>query len=210
VSPPSFGAKTDELKTLLSDIYGLTTVRFGVSQQDIQNNLVDLTNTAPVFGNNGGEEENAMERETIFRHWQEQKLKPGFALAKFALLRWDELDELAYRLSTALGAPSSEPKAISPEILQEALKDVADSQWRKNKSYFDYSRDTQSERRDYQMLNVWEVKGRLEMSVPGVVPANGSKWLARSADSLKDIKIPDFELISVPPGGVEIRALAPK
>jgi len=101
-------------------------------------------------------------------------------------------------------------KTISADSLRESLTQIADSQWRKNKSYADYARDEKSQRRDYQMVNVWEVRGNLEISVPGVVFANGSKWLARAIDSLKDFKVPDCELIPVPPGGVQIRALVPK
>ena len=75
-------------------------------------------------------------------------------LAKLALLRWDELDELAYRLATILRLQSPVPRKISSELLAKALGKVGDSEWRKNKSYFDFLRDTRSERRDYQMINV--------------------------------------------------------
>src|SRR5947208_4769434 len=51
----------------------------------------------------------------------EQKLKSEFALAKFALLRWDELNELAYQLAGMLGSYSPAPKIISTKILRESL-----------------------------------------------------------------------------------------
>jgi hypothetical protein len=209
VSPPSFDAKVDELKDLLSDVYGLTAVDFDVKQEQIQEQLASLVSSVATPGSTVPSQASAVPEEAA-PDLPEQELNPNLALAKFVLLRWDELNELAYRLAAALKAPSSELKTVSVDILREALKDIADSQWRKNESYLDYIRDTQSERRDYQMLNIWEVKGRLEASVPGVVSANGSKWLSKAADSLEDIKIPGFELVSVPPGGVEIRAVAPK
>jgi hypothetical protein len=101
-------------------------------------------------------------------------------------------------------------RKISPEILKQALVEVADSEWRKNKSYLDYLRDTRSERRDYQMLNIWEVKGRLATPVPGVVSLNGHEWLPKAVDSPQDLEIPGFQLVFEPPARVEIRASGPK
>jgi len=149
-------------------------------------------------------------KETLIVRWREQNLASDRALAKFALLRYDELTELAYRLALILKARSRIPKNISTEILQEALVQVADSEWRKNKSYVDYIRDTRSERRDYQMLNIWEVKGRPTTPVPGIVSANGQEWLARAVDSPQDIEIPGFQLVFEPPAIVEIRASSSK
>ena len=198
VSPPSFSAKTEELKTLLSKIYGLVNVRFDVSETQIQEHLKEL---GEAFEKSTGEG---------IGRWLEQKIEPGFVLAKFALLRWDELDELAYRLAATLKAQSPATERISPEILAEALKQVADSQWRKNKSYLDYLRDTQSERRDYQMLNVWELSNSVDGSVPGLVPSNKPRWLARAVDSPKDIEIPGFKLRFEERGRVNIRKASSK
>jgi hypothetical protein len=99
---------------------------------------------------------------------------------------------------------------IDAKLLEEALKQIDDSEWRKNKSYVDYLRDRRSERRDYQMLNVWEVKGDLAALPPEVETLNGRKWLARAADAPTDVKIPGFETHPVPPGAVEIRAVVQK
>lgn len=198
VSPPSFDAKIEELKSLLSKVYALSSARFDVTEQEIEKEFESFGN---VSGKNGQDEESVL-------RWREQKLEPRFALAKFALLRWDELDELAYRLAAILKAQSPAPDTISPETLREALTDVADSQWRKNKSYLDYLRDTEAERRDYQMLNVWQVKGSVEVSVPDVIPANGRSWLAKAVDSPEDIEIPGAQLFFEPCGLVQIRASA--
>jgi hypothetical protein len=209
VSPPSFEAKIDELVKLLSKLYRLT-AQFAVSQVQIQEELKKVISGAPKSESPGPSQADEAPQKGALDRYREQKLDPKFALAKFALLRWDELDELAYRLAHMLPAPSTEPKIISADILRDALNDVADTEWRKNKSYLDYFRDTQSERRDYQMLNFWQVKDTLQTSVPDVVVANGSQWLAKTADSLKDIKIPGFELLSVPSGGVQIRVTGPR
>ncbi len=203
VSPPSFGAKVDELKKLLSQVYGLTTVRFDITEEQIQKVLEDLGKSESPLSNKEERKEPGTQPE-VGPDWLEQKLEPHFALAKFALLRWDELHELAYHLAGTLRDHSPVLETISPDVLREALTQVADSQWRKNKSYLDYLRDTQSERRDYQMLNVWEVRKSKEVSVPGVVCANDVPWLS-NVESPKDIEMPGYELRFTDPGCVEIR-----
>ena len=154
---------------------------------------------SPATPPSGGTHEEALDR------YREERLDPKLALAKFALLRWDELKELAFRLAARV----SNGDIISIEILRQALNEVADLEWRKNKSYLDFIRDIGAERRDFQMLNIWEVKSMPDVSVPGVLEKDGSKWLTHTADSLKDIKIAGFELVSLPSGGVEIRKAKP-
>jgi hypothetical protein len=209
VSPSSFEVKINELVRLLSELYQLK-AQFAVSKEQIQKELNEvISSSVPKPESLGVPQAGEAPQEGALDYYREQKLDPKLALAKFALLRWDELHELAFRLAHILPAASSEPKIISADIFRDALNAVADTEWRKNKSYLDYFRDTQSERRDYQMLNFWQVKNTLEASLPDVVVANGSKWLAKTADSLKDIKIPGFELLPVPSGGVEIKVVAP-
>jgi hypothetical protein len=199
VSPPSFGAKAAEVIRLLGSVYGLNSVSFTVSEREIQNELDGLGKTAPK-----SEKEDASEREATLRVWGEQELKIEFTLAKFALLRWDELAELGYHLADVIR--TSRSNAVSAEMLREALRNIADSQWRKNKSYADYLRDQKSERRDYQMLKAWEVhKESADVSAPEISTLNGQRWLTKAVNSLRDIKISGHELALEPPGSVKIR-----
>ncbi|HEV2491913.1 MAG TPA: ATP-binding protein [Terriglobia bacterium] len=193
VSPPSFKAKIRQLDKLLSDAHGLRKVAFQVREKQIQRKLDEA-------GTPGTRDTNSED------NWSEQRLDDELTLAKFALLRYDELDELAYRLASILRGQSPILRKISSDVLKQALKQVADSEWRKNKSYADFLRDTRSERRDYQMLNVWEVSSRSEPSIPGVDTANARRWLARPVDVQEDIKIPGFTLAFKPLGLVEIHA----
>lgn len=78
---------------------------------------------------------------------------PSFS-AKIGELERDELEELASHLAAILKSRTSAPRRISSQVLENALREVGDSEWRKNKSYFDFLRDTRSERRDHQMTNV--------------------------------------------------------
>jgi hypothetical protein len=149
-------------------------------------------------------------RNAKIENWREASLDDEHMLAKFALLRWDELNELAYRLAGILASNTSTSIRVEAGLLEQALKQIDDSEWRKNQSYLDYLRDRRSERRDYQMLNVWRVIKCDGDCPPGVLTQNGSKWFPRAADKLSDIKIAGFDLTPAPPGGVEIRDVRPK
>jgi len=144
VSPPSFDAKVDELKQLLAKKHALPGRRFETTEHEIQSELKKL----------GKKEEDISMNKARERRVREQKLDPQYMLAKFALLRWDELEELAVRLAKVLKSRSPVPRKISSQLLKRALGRVGDSEWRKNKSYFDFLRDMRSERRDYEMLTV--------------------------------------------------------
>jgi hypothetical protein len=202
VSPPSFTSKIEGLEWLLSTVYGLPRVRFETEERDIQKKLEAIEEATP--GNGKSEEERRSLSKEILE-WREEKLNSRYVLAKFALLRWDELNELAYRLAITLKSKHPIPRKLATEVLEHALNQVADSEWRKNKSYMDYLRDTRSERRDYQMLSVWELSNSVKASLPGLVYANNGTWLARAVDSLKDIDIPGFQLRREQRGRVEIR-----
>jgi hypothetical protein len=192
VSPPSFHSKIEELETLLAKVHHLPKLQFEIKEQDIQKKLMAIE--APKSNTEGGPPD-----------WREEKLDPEVGLGKFALLRWDELDEFAYRLATILKALPRTPRKVSRKIFEKALTEVADSEWRKNKSYDDYLRDTRSERRDYQMPNVWEVRGSKTELIPGLVDANKLRWLVKAVDSTKDIDMPGFEFRFKTRGRVEIR-----
>lgn len=142
VSPPSFTVKIEELERLLATKYDLPGRHFGTKEREIQGKLKALRRKKDKLSVD--EEKKA----------GEQKLDPEFALAKLALLRWDELDELASRLSRVLKSQAPTTRTISSQMLEAALRKVADSEWRKNKSYFDFLRDGLSERRDYEMINI--------------------------------------------------------
>lgn len=195
VSPPSYGAKIKTITRLLSEVYELPRRHFEVEEDRIQASLEAIEQAAP----------NRFTQREESEDWRESELDHDHMLAKFALLRYDELNELTHRLAKILRDDPQASVKIDEKLLNEALIQIDDSEWRKNKSYVDYLRDRRSERRDYQMLNVWKVEGSDEISASQVIHSNGSKWLGGAADSLKDIKMSGFDLISMPPGGVNIR-----
>jgi SpoVK/Ycf46/Vps4 family AAA+-type ATPase len=195
VSPPSFGAKIEQLQTLLVKTHHIHGRSFLTKEKEIQKDLESVGKLIEAVP--------AVDRE----EFREQRLDPKFALAKFALLRWDELEELALQLARLLNSTERMPRLISTDLLRDALKRVADSEWRKNKSYFDYLRDTRSERRDYQMPNVWEVIDPPPEKLRELVDMNDKMWLAKAVDSKAEIKIPGFKLRFNGLGRVSIRAI---
>jgi len=203
VSPPSFNAKCEKLKDLLPDAYHSSIPDSDVEEK-VEKELANLIDSAPGHGDGLNDQELKAQREA-YDAWLEQKIQDEYALAKFLLLRYDELDELAYRTERILESKSTLPPSIPADTLREALMQIADSQWRKNKSYVDYARDKRSERRDYQMVKAWEV---IAESVNGhsseVIIQNGREWLARKVDSLTDIHVASCKLVLEPPGSVMI------
>jgi adenylate kinase family enzyme len=203
VSTPSFEAKNAEVRSLLANVYGLHGVTFEVAEKDVEAELDRLLEAKPKLEDQSAA--GALAREATLNEWGEQELQSQFALAKFSLLRWDELAELAYRLAEKMR--SSGLTVISKDLLRDALKEIADSQWRKTKSYADYLRDQKSERRDYQMVKAWEIdKESSEVRAPEIFTLNGRRWLTKAVDSLKDIDIPGFKLALEPHGSVKIQS----
>jgi hypothetical protein len=212
VSPPSFEAKVEKLNKLVTDTHGLEEPQWQVTKQDVQDKIALIREQLDAIRNL---QRAAAVPETIEireARWREEKLDASLTLAKFALLRYDELDELAFHLASALRAAPTGPPTISVGLLESALLEISDSEWRKNKAYADYLRDLRSERRDYQMLNVWEAdcdpaiskRGDPVDLVPGLKKGNGKYWLPKPTDSPTDIEIPGFVLQPNPPGRVRI------
>jgi hypothetical protein len=202
VSPPSFDTKVDTLGDLLKNEYNCPKLRFEVNEEDVERELErfrDMSNS-PL--------KDKMEQ-ALAAHWSGLPLPDECTLAKFALLRFDEINELAYRLAKILSKRPTTRK-ISNEVLKEALKQVSDSEWRKNKSYSDFLRDVRSERRDYEMLNVWECTRDPKKPLPGLKPSNKRLWLARAVDSLDDVKVKGFRVQRKPDGRVELLAVKSK
>lgn len=207
VSPPSLPTKIARLTELLTRDHALPEIGFQIEEQQIQEELKAIEGNREKLRNHSGASLNDDTEEIRIARWGEEKLDPNLSLAKFALLRYDELDELAFHLASVLKTQPPPPQTISTQTLKNALKKVADSEWRKNKSYADYFRDTQSERRDYQMLNIWEVRSGNRVALSEVQEGNGKKWLAKAADSPKDIQIPGFQIHPVSHGCIEILPL---
>jgi hypothetical protein len=209
VGPPSFEAKLERIGELLPAKYKAVTFDSSVKER-VRKEFDDLLNSAPKTGD--GDDRDGAAKKQAYDGWLEQRVvEPKYFLAKFLLLRYDELDELAYHLEQRLKQETQTPKTISETTLREALGKVSDSQWRKNKSYADYDRDEQFERRDYQMLKTWEVVSESVKGRSPEVKAVGDRcWLTRRVDSIRDIQIDGCELEELAPASVRILAALEK
>ncbi len=210
VSPPSRTAKIKELRKLLSRTHGIDDCEIEIKEDQVQKALEQVEMNLKAVCESAHKSNDKDTEEIQIARYREQKLDSDLTLAKFALLRHDELDELAYRLALILKTISPIPKTISSDMIVAALRDVADSEWRKNKSYLDYLRDTRSERRDYQMLNVWEAMAKVKVSAPEIREANGISWLAKAADLPQEIRIAGFRIGPSLRGRVEISPEKPQ
>src|SRR5262249_47951506 len=114
VSPPSFESKKTELLRLFEERFGLT-LQFSVSKEEIDRAMPEFKDCDEP-------------RELV------APLPMANALAKFILLRWDELAELAERLEDIRRG-----NIIDSATLAEALRRVRDGQWRTLREYYEYS-----------------------------------------------------------------------
>jgi len=135
VSPPAFETKINQLRNLIKTNIGRT-VDFDVSETGV---------------------DGAVSSFRVKREPQDSGNSPVKAadiLAKFALLRWDELAELALRL-----AEVTNKSKIDKDAFSEALGRLRDGRWRTERDYVDYVHDQEYERRDCNMLNAWVIEG---------------------------------------------------
>jgi hypothetical protein len=158
VPPPSFNKKTAALLERLH--VRLKDVRITVTQLEVEDALQQLKSLQ--WGSSS----------------VEAALPEEGQLAKFVLLRWDQLDELAYQL-----APSTPPAGtfeVDARSLANALKLIKDRRLSRLQTYLDYLDDLEYARRDFQRKPVFEVRnftGEVA-SLPEVLKqTNGRLWL---------------------------------
>jgi hypothetical protein len=181
VSPPSFDAKTTRLQSLLTESAGHQ-VEFAVSKSDIDGAF-------PKFKDG-------------VKQLEEKALPGENTLAKFALLRWDELSELANHLTAILADAS----VVDENVLAKALTMVQDGRWRTLKDYYDYLNGEKFERRDYSKLSAWVVEGLDENDLPsGVAKIDDRFVLGTLMTEPATIKIEGFELERIKPGTLMAR-----
>jgi SpoVK/Ycf46/Vps4 family AAA+-type ATPase len=196
IGPPSFKTKQDELIRLLSQDYKLT-AQFdpSLTREKIEASLPQAEITAI---------EKADEKQK--QDWQKgQTLPERFALSKFALLRWDELAELASEIAPNLGSTS----VITSEILEEALKHIKDSKSRALGEYYRFVSDTKYERYDMSKTAAWRVEvdeSLLKTSLPAPIAERGKHHIITAPVGTKPrIDIPGVKAELLPDAKVLLR-----
>jgi hypothetical protein len=140
VPPPSFEKKINRLQELLAD--RAVNARFSVDLQLIDVSVNALRSEREV--------ENISSVDGDGSHLPETSI-----LAKFLLLRWDQLDELAANIVGL--CKGTEACQVTPDLLGRALKNVADPFLDRIEAYEQYIESEKYERRDFSKILVWEV-----------------------------------------------------
>ena len=138
VPPPSYNKKRERLERCLNEL-GFAKARVGVPPADIESKLTEL---AAISG--------------YRRVPPAEDLPCESQLAKFVLLRWDQLEELAALLAELI--PASHATTIDKAQLEGALGKVADQRLSKLQTYLDYMADRDYARRDFERKPVFSVR----------------------------------------------------
>jgi hypothetical protein len=126
-------------------------------------------------------------------------------LAKFALLRWDELDELAFWLSKNRDLSNRE---IDCDRLAKALARVCDQRWRPLGEYIKFTTDQGFGRRDFGKLNYWKIAEKSDLE--GMAPqwlSDDRGFLLYAANEASEISLPRREISRSGPAEVLIKSV---
>ena len=105
-------------------------------------------------------------------------------LAKFILLRWDELDELAVRICQTIGTSSS----VDIASMQRALELVQDGRWRTLGEYLKFHEDQKYQRRDYGKVNLWRIAPPVDRELGlNFIERHGDIYLAVAAEDVSEV-----------------------
>jgi hypothetical protein len=77
-------------------------------------------------------------------------------LAKFLLIRWDQLEELATIITKLLKEEAT--NKVTKQLFETALKRIADPFLDKKDKFLEYLNSEKYERRDYSKSIVWEIR----------------------------------------------------
>lgn len=179
VPPPSFEVKVLQLRMIV-----------GLSGREI-----DLAVSAD-------ECEKALARVSLKKK-PESQLPKQCILAKFVLLRWDQLDELAYRLR-ASADPGARRLRVGVVELSEALEAIADSRLARIGPYQDYQKQRDFARRDFGRQKVWLIDGEPPAGLRCCMNAGGKWWLVGPLEHVEEFGIAGWQEAADRPGVVRI------
>lgn len=135
VTPPSFEKKTKKLGELLAKLQPGLDVRIQIAADEIDAALAGVD---------------------CDTHRDDKRLPSKLEVAKFILLRWDQIDELAFRINDLVG-PAKGVLTVSRDSLEKGLAEIADPSLDLRKTYCDYLRAGKYSMKDYSKHTVWEV-----------------------------------------------------
>jgi SpoVK/Ycf46/Vps4 family AAA+-type ATPase len=201
MSPPSFAAKTKELLRILKDMYGVEpTLASDITKENVDKAMP--TDRCQALK----EVPEKTDKDKIGA----ETLPQDRSLAKFALLRWDELHDLALQIETRLG----QAKVISKQALESGLAQIKD---RKSRPLVEYRRFT-ADVEDYERFDasrnarwiVSEIEGfagtAANLPQP-VTEADGVRVIDAPVGPVESLKVKGYvvEKKQLPPGKIRLR-----
>ena len=194
IGPPSLETKKARLQKILAERYQ-TKADFdpGLTQRIFEDSM------PKDLGEKIEKAKTRYECETL----KATSLPDEFVLSKFALLRWDELDELAAQLSPLL----TDSSVITADILRKGLKTINDSKSRTLAEYYRFLSDFKYERYDVSKTAVWAVikPEDSEIDPPPPVERIGEKLVLKApVGPVPLIKVPGYKVEKAERGSVRI------
>jgi hypothetical protein len=183
VTHPSFDSKTARLKSILAEAYGKT-LHFAFSKSDIDNAIPKFKSAkVPDKG---------------------KTLPKKNALAKFALLRWDELPELAVYLHQEF----DDGAAVSNSSFTTMLQKLSDRRLNSLREYFAYVQGPKYARRDYGKLSVWALEGLEFGEIPRGAKQLGSRMVYPTPlSTASQIKLEGYSVEALGMGQLRLKKL---
>ncbi len=163
VPPPAFDSKKRRLVEILSGLDPKISIDIRVSAAQVQMELEAIAGKEPNQDGNIHEE-----------HLHHEHL-----LAKFILLRWDQLEELAHMLLRMARKNKPARLAVDAAMLKVALADVGDQRLKHYGPYVDFLKDRARSGRDFGKDIVWLLDGLKPESRKAqslLREANGQTW----------------------------------
>lgn len=190
ISPPSFESKVREVIRILRRDHGISSdIALNINKADIDTAFENFR-SFETFRNLARSIKSAWSN--IVGETDDPPEIPRQAmLAKFVLLRFDELGELALNLKEDI---ANDP-TLTAEKLARALSKIQDSRWRGPAEYSRYLRSPSYERLDLTKERTWVVRKCPEGVNSRYLVCEGEKLaLVAKVRSLNEVQIPGYDI----------------
>lgn len=147
VSPPSFKRKIERISELLKENRSSEINNVKFSRRQVENALKAVNGT------------------------QESSLSAQNMLAKFLLVRWDQLQEIASIIKRR--KPRQKTITLSRQLMEYALAHLSDPLLDLSEQYRDFLKSAGYEQHDFSKAMVWRVKGKIPQKCKKHIAANG-------------------------------------
>lgn len=177
ISPPSFKAKQ---KTILEVLKKEHHIEASFESTITEASIKKVMESVPCKSIDDAKEKGEKDR------LKSQSLPDDFTLAKFAMLRFDELNELALHLKEILAGA----KAVTEDILKSALKKIKDA---KSRNLGEYCRFL-SDQDYYERFDASRNASWIVVDIDGSLPSQEMKNRNAPVGPITNLKVPGFSI----------------